>query len=305
MEKKNIKVITFFTILFKNLPKLILTNLLFSVPLAIFAVLFTYLGTLVPDASFFIMLLPIIFVMPFYSGVTLVTRDLVKGVEIKSVVGLFFKGIKESVKQFAIHGLVLYFAVIACYFSIKLYWMLAQTYGFFYVPMVLVSFIAIFLLFAFYYIPVMTVTLDLPLKNIYKNSFLFSFGELKNNFFASLGLFLLFIMGATLFLSVGWLLLVFIALLAPVLISFIINFYIYKGMMDLIENKIARSQELQEKIKAEEDKRRKKQIADKLDFSALDLDENKDMEEYLYFNGKMLKRRVLIDMRDKQEFSNE
>lgn len=302
------RMVNLFSIYFKNLPKLLLANLLFAVPFVLFTGLFNFLGSKLQVMSIFVALLCVVFVTPFFAGITLVTRNLVRDESVTSIVKLFFKGIKENYKKFIFHGIVLYFAVLACYFSVALYWNLSKTSGLFYLPLVLTSIITLACVFAFYYIPVMTVTLDLPLKYIYKNSFLFSFGEFKNNLFATVGLFILFLIGATTFLSVWWLLLIFIVLFLPSTASFIVNFYVYDDMMSLNESKAEKSQEIQDKIKIQNDKLHKENIenvVEKLDFSSLDLDENKDGEEFLYFNGKMLKRRVLIQMKKQQESDDE
>ena len=138
-----------------------------------------------------------------------------------------------------------------------------------------------------------------------------TFGELKNNFFAALGLFLLFIFCTTIFFAatnaVALMLLTFLVVvfIVPSVVSYIMNFYVYKGMESIMINKNAKSQELQGKISQEKAKKNNAQIAKEiLDFSNVDLDENKDGEEYLYFNGKMIKRRVLIEMKKKQENEN-
>ena len=129
-----------------------------------------------------------------------------------------------------------------------------------------------------------------------------SFGELKNNLLASLGLFLLALFCATIFITVPsfTILLITMAVLAllviPATASFIINFYIFKDMMTMIGEE-AEPSDTDAVISPSE--------SVKLDFSSLDLDEKKDGEEYLFFNGKMIKRKVLIKMRDRQENENE
>lgn len=310
-EKTKLGITRFFSGLFKNFGKILLTNLLFAVPLVIFSVLFYWINIFTGANLWFIALLPIIFVFPFFSGVTLITRNIVRGDEENPVFMNFVKGFKENFLLFLIHGIVLYCAIFFCYSSITLYWQLGVENGIFFIPFGIVVIIAVVILFMFYNIPVMTVTFDLSLKNIYKNSFLMSFGELKNNFFSTLGLFLLFIFCATIFLaSPNAIVLVIVSLtiaviLVPSLASYIMNFYVYKDMENLLVNKSEMSDDLKRQIENQKKGLEAKKANEKPDFSVLDLDEKKDGEEYLFFNGKMIKRKVLIEMKKKQENSNE
>lgn len=309
-EKTKLGITRFFSGLFKNFWKLIFTNILFAVPLAVFSGIFYCINIFTGVNLWFLILLPIIFVFPFFAGVTLITRNIVREEEDIPVLKLFIKGFKENFKEFLIHGIALYCSIFFCYSSITLYWELGKSNGVFFFAFGIAVVIALLLLFMFYNIPVMTVTFDLSIKNIYKNCFLMSFGELKNNFFSTLGLFLLFIFCATVFLAspnVTVLIVVLLILgflIIPSIASYIINFYVYKDMENLFVNKSEMSENIKNKIENQKNKRA--QITnEKPDFSTLDLDENKDGEEYLYFNGKMIKRKVLIEMKNKQENNNE
>lgn len=312
MEKAKLGITRFFTGYFKNFHKILFTNILFAVPLGVFCLVFYLLNTLTGVNSSLISFLPLIFVFPFFSGVTLITRNIVREEKSIPVFKLFIKGFADNFKYFLVHGILLYCAVFLCYSSIGLYWSLGKTNGLFYVPFCVAAVITVFLLFVFYNIPVMTVTFDLSLKNIYKNCALMSFGELKNNFFATLGLFLLFIFSATVYIAApNETVLIVIMLIVSVLIvpstaSYIMNFYVYRDIEAVILNGGEKSEELQQKINDARSKgSSSKEKKQRLDFSSLDLDESKDGDEYLYFNGKMIKRRVLIDMKNKQESADE
>ncbi len=310
-ERTKLGIIRFFSGFFKNFWKLILTNLLLAVPLILFTGGFYLINILTGANLWFIVLLPIIFVFPFFSGVTLVTRNIVRGDEVNPVFKNFIKGFKENFLVFLIHGTVLYCVIFFCYSSIALYWRLGTENGIFFIPFVVVVIISILFLFMFYNIPVMTVTFDLSLKNIYKNSLLMSFGELKNNFFSTLGLFLLFIFCATIFFAAPNATVLIIVsmiiavLLVPSIASYIINFYIYSDMENLFVNKSEMSDELKRQIENQKKGINAHKTNEKPDFSNFDLDEKKDGEEYLFFNGKMIKRKVLIEIKKKQESPNE
>lgn len=309
MENTKLGITRFFTGYIKNFHKLIFANLLFAVPLLLFGALFYYINKVTGINLSFITFAPVIFVFPFFSGITLITREIVRGKEKISAFKLFFKGIKENALRFLVHGIVFYLAIFFCYSSVTLYFSMARTNGFFYFPFGIAVIISIAMLFILYNIPVMTVTFDLSMKNIYKNSALMAFGEIKNNFFVTLGLFLMFIAGATFFLAAPdvtakiIVTLAFSTLIVPSTASYIMNFFVYKDMEIVIAGGDNKSKEIKKKIAEKEQKAVKKE--ERLDFSALDLDEKKDGDEYLYFNGKMIRRRVLIEMKKQQESADE
>ena len=241
--------------------------------------------------------------MPLYAGVTLVTRNMVRGDEQIPLLPTFLKGIKENWLRFLIHGVVMYFALLMSYFSITLYWNIAHQNGMFYVVMVLCVIISIVFLFTFYNLPLMTVTFDMPLKNIYKNCFLMSFGELKSNLLASLGVFLLGIFCLSFLIFSGtslWVIvltLIFTAFLIPGTMSFIINYSEYKGMMSLLVAKEEKKAKLEKEILYQKNPALKKQEEARQfrdDFADVVIDENDNTDEYIFHNGKMVKKSVLI-----------
>ena len=299
MEKTKLGFVRFFNGYFKNFHKFLLSNLLFAVPLAAFTALFMAISKLSGLNLSLIELLPIIFCFPFLAGVTVITRNIAREDKQVPVVKLFFKGLRENFLRFLIHGVVYYAAFFLCYIAIALYWRNAQINSVYYLLFGIMVLIAVAILFIAYNIPTMTVTFDLGIGTIYKNSALMSFGELKNNFFATIGLFLLFLFVASVYLLIPDILIrnivgaALFLLLVPSTASYIINFYIFKDMALIISDDGGRSAG----VKKEEEKKEEEVY----DFSQLDLDESKDMEEYLFFGGKMVKRKMLIKMRDAQE----
>lgn len=316
MEKARLGITRFFTGYFKNFHKLLLTNLLFAVPLFGFVWLFRFINQATGLNTSAIDLLAIIPVFPFFAGVTVITRNIAREDSEITVFKSYFKAVVGNLPWFLLHSVVLYAAIFLTYVSLNLYWRLIPANGVFAIPFGIMILLAIAVLFIFYYIPVMTVTFDLSVKNIYKNSALMALGELKNNFFATLGLFLLFIFCATLFLAsptatVLWVALIaLMALIVPATASYIINFYIYKDVALAITDKNAKTTQIEQERRVQEAKRNGEILETKpdyseLDFSGLDLDPKKDGEEYLFFGGKMIKRKTLIKMRDEQEAQNE
>ncbi len=197
-KKAKFALTDFFNNLFNNFGKIVFTNLLFAVPLAVLVTAFYFLDSALKLNGYFILMLSIIPLSPFFAGVTLVTTRLARGKENVDVFKTFIEGIKNNWKRFLIHGVITYFAVIFSYFSIRLYSALISqpnADSFFlvmlYVCLIISIIIAVAFLFIFFYVPSMTVTFDLSLKNIYKNSALMSFGELKHNIIATFGLFII------------------------------------------------------------------------------------------------------------------
>ena len=300
LDKNRLGFVRFFNGYFKSLHKLILVNLLFAVPAAVFITAVTLINSATGLNNGFLGLLPIVLCFPFLSGVVTVTRNLARGDEDVRVCSQYFKALRENFLRFLIHGVVYYLAYFFCYSSIALYWRLGEQNAFFYIPLGLVIMIAIAALFTAYNVPTMTVTFDLSLRNIYKNSALMSFGEIKNNFFVTIGLFLTFLMTATFYIVIPDLLvrnivvLAFIAVFVPSTVFFVINFYCFKDMATMISSTGAEDAGIRDENKKPEDD-------EPLDFSALDLDERKDDDEYLFFNGKMMKRKTLRKMKEEQE----
>lgn len=308
-NKGSFALTAFFSGLFHNFPKLLLTNLYFAVPSAVFFAVFWFINSLFKINSNFVLFLTVIPLFPFYAGVVQVTSHIVRGDDGINVWSNYTAGVKENFVRFLIHGVILYAAILFSYFSIKMYVSLGAENGIFYMLLVISVLICIFFLFVFYYVPSMTVTFDISMKNIYKNSALMSFGELKHNIIATFGVIVLFLLCATvlmccylpaIIITVTFLLALFIV---PSIMSYIINSAVYKPMYDIIVGKDKKSNEIENKINdAQSDfadsKNRSKNNS--YDFSTLDIDESGDADEYIYYNGKMIKRGVLLQMKDKK-----
>lgn len=310
-EKNSVALSNFFTNFFHNLPKLLLTNLLFALPFAVFFGIF-YLVQTYLFKSIFVLFLTIIPLFPFYAGVTQVTAHMSRGEENVDVFHNFVAGVKDNFLHFLIHGVILFVAIVFSYFSISLYISLATTISsFFYVLLVISVIIAIIFMFAFFYLPSMTVTFDLSMKNIYKNSMLMTFGEIKHNLIATFGLFVLALFCATAIFCCGdgVALVIVTAILGlfivPSIMSYIINCAVYKNMYSMITGSKKKAEEIDRKL----ENRRNGQLFDEEpekssipdDFNDLEIDASKDGDEYIFYNGKMVKRSVLIKQKQQSK----
>ncbi len=301
----------FFANLFHNLPKLLLTNLLFAVPFGVFFAIFWAINTFSGINSMFILFLTAIPVFPFYAGVVQVTSHMARGEDNINVFSNFVSGVKENFLRFLVHGVVFYLAIFFSYFSITMYYSMGQQSGVFYSLLVISVLIALFFLFVFFYVPPMTVTFDISMKNIYKNSALMTFGELKYNVFATLGLIFLALLCATVLLCCTNTVALIIATIViaffilPSLITFVINSSVYKPMYTMIVDKDAKSSTIDSKI---ENRRNGKLFDDEYNevvvdenLMKLDIDESADGDEYIFYNGKMMKRSVLLKLKKEAE----
>lgn len=301
----------FFGNLFHGFPRLLLTNLLFAVPFAVFYAVFCAINMLTGANTTFITLLTIIPLFPFYAGVIQVTVHLSQGREDVAVFKNFVAAVKGNFLRFLIHGVVAYLAVFFSYWSITLYARMGSQNWIFFVLLAISIIIALFFLFMFFYIPSMTVTFDISMKDIYKNSFLMSFGEMKRNLIAVFGLFLLFVVCTSILLACSFsavALLIATAVLVlffvPSIAAFIINSAVYNRMYIMIVDNSEESKNIDKKMSdkrselADRKNKNKAPAPDYEELKKLVVDESGDPDEYLYFNGRMMKRSALIKLKN-------
>lgn len=299
---------------FTNFHRILLTNLLFAVPSAVFFGAFYYLSnSLFKGTVAAVVLLSIIPMFPFYAGVVMVCRNIARGDSDVKVVREFFSAIKNNFLHFLVHGAVIYVVTTLSVLSISLYVSMLSAGWFFYALLFFCIIVVLFLAYTAFYLPLMSITYDLPLRYIYKNSFLMSFGEFKNNFFATLALavvlgicFTVTIFAQTqtvlmIILSVMW------AVLIPATCTFMIVFFIYDGMTNIIRDKEELSRELTESIDKQIAERKKElnPAQAEEDFSDIDVSTLKDTDDYIFHNGRMVKQSTLLRMIKKREQSSE
>lgn len=178
----------FFKLYFKNFKVMLIGNLLFSIPLVLSIALIYGLALLFKQTdNLWFLSLAIVLIYPFYSGVTQITKDIVKdGKAIVKPAKTFKKGIKNNIKYFALYGILIYVCLIISYYSISLYLKLSEQSIIFFIPSFLTVMISIFLLFMSFSLPILTVTLELKLKHYFKNAALMALGELPMNFYVAI-----------------------------------------------------------------------------------------------------------------------
>lgn len=312
-ERKRLKFEVFLERYFTNFHRLLLTNILFAIPSILFAVGMYYFNVLVFDGiSIPFALLIILPLYPFYAGVVLVTRNIARGDSGVRVCYHYFKAIKENFLTFLLHGFLIYIVTAFGYLAISFYISFLSKSWVFYALLFFCLVIALFLLYTIFYIPLMSLTFDIRLKYVYKNSFLMSFGEFKNNFFATIALavFLGICFTVTAFAGSTTVLVIVVAvlwvLLVPATCTFCYVFFIYDGMVSIMRDKEEISRNLTDTINAKMAESRPKVInMDEDDFSDIDIASLRDTEEYIYHNGRMIKQSTLLRMLKDREGATE
>ena len=301
-SRKKMKFEFLFERYFSNFPKILLTNLVFFIPLFVGLTLCYFIMSIDSLLLTVLSLIPLMtLVFPFYAGVVMVCRNIARGDEQVKVFSTFFKGVKENFKKFLLYGFLVSLVSVFSYFSISIYSKMLSQSWFFYVAMFVCILIDLAVLFIFFYVPLMTVTFDLSLKHIFKNSFLMSFGELKNNLFALLSLVVVvavcftLVAFATQELLVIIITLLILALLLPATAQYAVSFYVYDDMYGSIAQRDEKSKNLDTMIAdAKAKKNGESVVIDNTDYSDVDISTLKDSDEFIFYNGKMMKQSELL-----------
>ncbi len=280
----------FFKLYFKNFKSMFVGNILFSVPLVIASTIIYLLAMAINQTTnLWFLALVIILVYPFYSGVTQITKDIVKGGKdtIKPFQA-FKKGIKNNIKYFALYGVFIYLSVIISYYSISLYLSFASKSWIFYIPAFIALLISLFLLFMSFSLPILTVTLELKLKHYIKNAALMSFGEILMNFYVAVTTFVLISACLSLSLYTGnpiagvIVLIIAVLLILPTGISYCSVYRLYPRMERLFE--------LEPKEEEKSFPTMPVPVPTDDEGNPINLNSGNDSEGYVFVNGRMIKK---------------
>ena len=130
--------------------------------------------------------------------------------------------------------------------------------------------------------------MDIKLKALYRNCALFSFGEIKNNIIAT---FALLILSAVIFavcvivynpIYVAVMIGLLMVLIVPSTVQYIITFYIYDDMIGILDES--------RKVDNDDTKRKAKTVIEKTEAEELSEVVSDSDDEYIFHNGRMLKR---------------
>lgn len=201
-------------------------NLLFSIFVVISLVITYFAGKFIP--VFLLTLIPVLLISPFLAGITFIARNYARQ-EHAFLTSDFFDAVKQNWKAFLTNGAVCYFLYFVLSISIRFYYNHSSDGILYTAAFCLCIAIALLLLFAQYYVPLMIVTFDLKLAQIYKNALIFAILGLWRNLLLTIllatigfGLYLSQVMPLSLLLAI-----LFAATLLFSLSSFMVNFTIY------------------------------------------------------------------------------
>lgn len=319
-ERKKSAIEKFASTYFSNFGKFTAANLIFALPLAIaFCLCFLLCKYLFPYPT---VVLPFTLVLasPFYPGVVVVSKKIFYDELSLSVFSEYILAVKDNFRAFILHGFLAYVAFVGCYHGIVIYKSFLALSPVFYVMLFVSIFLAVFLLFFFYGLPMMTAFFDLKLKDAYKNSLLMTFGELKANFFATIGItaYLLVLSLPVMILgllsaiwgevaavySIFAYIILAVLLLVPSGVSGIIITFVYPDMKRVISGEAQRNIEAIRKEEAQEEvKEAMREEIRSSDFSDIDISSlEKTSGEYIFYNGKMIKKSVILqELKEREE----
>lgn len=297
----------FFSAYFSNFGKFTLLNIIFAVPLAVaFGICFLICRFLLPQAAMAILPASVILAAPFYSGVIVVGKKLYFGEELSGLLGEYVRAVKDNFFHFLVHGVFAYIAFEGCYYGIMIYILLAKSSGIFYVFLFISALMALFLLFLLFGVTLMSAFFDLKLKDVYKNSLLMTFGELKSNFIAALCIVaflavlsiplafffnLTSVWGEKTSLIVIYSYLAFIfALIIPTAVSSVVTAALYPDLKRVISGEAKANIEAIRKEDEEIEAQKKDPNYSKIDVDAL----KKSDGDYVFYNGRMIKKSTLM-----------
>lgn len=272
----------FFELLFRKFFDFVKLNLLFLIPFIVSSAL-AYLTERLTGQSYLGNLF-LVLLAPFIAGLTFITRNYVREEHV-----FLFSDFKEAVlanwKQFLIHGGICYVLSSVIIFCIQFYYTLAASQEKLFMIPFGIS-VAVLLIFVFmqYYIPLMIITFDLSLKQIYKNALIFAIVGLWRNILLTavfgvilfLNYFLYYLYPLPVLLIGGFLVLC----LAFSVSSFFINFTVYPLIEKLMIKPV-----LQPENQEDEPEKRGEESPDSNTPAA----EN----EYVFYNGKLVKKNQL------------
>ncbi|HEX3038593.1 MAG TPA: DUF624 domain-containing protein [Oscillospiraceae bacterium] len=288
--------IRFWQLFFRKFSKLVQLNLLFFIPTIVVCALMFGIGLLgITQRNLSVLVnsplsyLPVILISPFVAGLTMITRNFAR--EEHAFIWSDYKdAIKKNWKPFLINGFICYIFVSIMYVALR-YYLAMSSQGWMYVIALSISIlVAIMFLFAQYYIPVMIITLDLNLKQIYRNAFIFAVLGLWRNLMLTIIFAVLFFANfVAFFTQIPLLILIagtLILLIAFSFMSYLINFAAYP----LIEKMIIKP--YYEKLNAPAVESDDQAKLEKSVETKEDQDENSSSTEpeYVFIDGKLVKK---------------
>lgn len=299
----------FFEILWRHLSKIIALNLIFLIPVVVAAILMivifllpvqhlafnTWLLGMVDLYLLYIVPLPLILLGPCTMGLAFITRNFAREEHV-FLWSDFWEATRKNWKQGLLNACVIYVAYVLLSFSIFFYGNQMDSNFLFVIPFAVCCVLAILMLFAQYYVPVMIVTFDLKLRHIYKNALIFAIlGFLRNLMITAI---LAAMIIATLFCPLQFLIVpgILLILILFSFISYLTSFVTY-SIIDsyLIKPYYKKEAEANGQMISMEN-------GEKLSLERDELDEDDEGPQYVYVNGRLIDKKLL---KEESVFSDE
>lgn len=253
-------------------------NFLFSIPLTICFGIFGLIGYLTGFQNILVWCLAIIPVFPLYSGLVMIARKYAVEKKDINIVETFKKCVKDNWKAFLIHGVITYLIITLSSFAILYYYSLSSANPVYSALLTLYMFFTAMLIAVMFYVPVISITYDVRIRDVYKNSFFIMFGKILRSVIALIAVLIPSAVAffALMFARGAWLVVAgsLVTLFYPLFYTYISVGIVSKGIQDAMGPFIP--PEKASKI-TEEDKA----IGEKLS-------KEKD-SDYIFVNGKMIK----------------
>lgn len=283
----------FFANYFSNFGRLLLANLLFCVPLAILGGGVVLLTNRLGSLSMFVVFLLIPLMSPFFGGLFNVCRKLTADQGFHPLKD-FFRGVRDNWLFFLVNSMMLYALTVGFYIMVPLS-RSADSSG---LTMYLITMIitaAVFVLAEFSAV-VMAVSVELKFADIFKNSFILLLKGFANHLRTLLSLLFLGFVVYSIAALINEMTIVLIVTgvlvltVLPVMTVYIITYNAYQT----IEKHII--QPYSKEVQQAEQQRRLQEQEDALTIADLEPLAKGDPEEYVYLNGKTVKRKVILQM---------
>ncbi len=291
----------FFLVFFRRLSKFIQLNLTFLIPVAV--ILAMVVGLLLMPVQrygleirlpstilqlslweLYVVPLPLILLAPFHTGLMVVTKRLANE-EYAFVWSEYWEGVRDNWKQGLLNGILCYVAYVVLSFSLVYYFNTMSDGALNFIPLAFSLLMLVIFLLAELYIPTMMVSVKLKFIPLVKNSIIFGF----MNFFKNLlTIAMLLVVCAVLYCMQLTGITLLIGLFFVVSLFFSVTAYIATYMAyPMIDSYIIKPYQKKEEVANAPEVQR---TTSDFEYEHDELDDDDDKPEYVYYNGKLVKR---------------
>ena len=188
-----------------------------------------------------------------------------------NVLDTFKTSVKGNWKTFLINGIITYLIVTLSVFAILYYYSMASVSAVYSALLTLYLFFSAMLVATMFYVPMMNITYDIKLLQVYKNSFILVFGKILRSVLTLLAV---AVPTAVALLISG----ILVSLIYPLFYTYIVVSIISKPLQEAVGS-FTKKDDRYVVLPKERDIEKEKKL----------MDENKD-SEYVFVNGRMIKK---------------